>query len=30
MFWFFDPEACGVLTPQLGIKPALSALEAKS
>ena len=30
MFWFFDPEAPGILTPQLGIEPALPALEAKS
>ena len=29
MFWFVDPEARGILTPQLGIEPALPALEAK-
>ena len=27
MFWFFGWEACGVLVPQPGIKPAPPALE---
>ena len=26
MFWFFDPKACGILAPQLGIEPEPSAL----
>ena len=27
MFWFFGREACGILAPQPGIKPAPPALE---
>ena len=27
MFWFFGPEACGILAPQPGIQPTPSALE---
>ena len=29
MFWFFGPEACGILVPQPGIEPAFPALEGK-
>ena len=29
MFWYFGPEACGVLAPQPGIEPGLLALEGK-
>ena len=29
MFWFFGREACGILAPRPGIKPALPALEGK-
>ena len=29
MFWFFGHEACGILAPHLGIKPALSALKSE-
>ena len=29
MFRFFGQEACGILAPQPGIKPALPALEAE-
>ena len=27
MFWFFGPEACGILAPRPGIEPTSSALE---
>ena len=27
MFWFFGQEACGILAPRPGIKPAPTALE---
>ena len=27
MFWFFGHDACGILTPQAGVKPTPSALE---
>ena len=30
MFWVFGHEACGILAPQPGIKPAPSALEVRS
>ena len=29
MFWYFAPEACGILTPQPGIKTTLLALEGE-
>ena len=29
MFWYFAPEACGILTPQPGIKTMLLALEGE-
>ena len=29
MFYFFGHKACGILAPQPGIKPALTALEGK-
>ena len=29
MFWFFGYEACGILAPRPGIKPALPALEGE-
>ena len=29
MFWFFGHEACGILAPQPGIKPASPALEGE-
>ena len=29
IFWFFGPEACGILAPHPGIKPAPPALEGK-
>ena len=29
MFWFFGREACGILAPRLGIKPAPPALEGE-
>ena len=29
MFWFFGPEACGILAPQPGIEPAPPALEGE-
>ena len=29
MFWIFDPEACKILSPQPGIKPAPLALEGE-
>ena len=29
MFWFFGPEACGILAPWPGIKPAPPALEGE-
>ena len=29
MFWFFGPEACGILVPWPGIKHSLPALEGK-
>ena len=29
MFWFFGPEACGILAPWPGIEPAPPALEGK-
>ena len=29
MFWFFGCEACGILGPQPGIKPAPPALECE-
>ena len=29
MFWFFGHEACGILAPQPGIKPAPRALEGE-
>ena len=29
MFWFFGPEACGILAPWPGIQPAPFALEGK-
>ena len=29
MFWFSDPETCGILAPKLGIKPSFPALEAE-
>ena len=29
MFWFFGPEACGILAPRPGIKPAPPALEGE-
>ena len=29
MFWFFDQEACRILVPWSGIKPAPPALESK-
>ena len=29
MFWFVDPEACGILAPRSGIEPAPPALEGK-
>ena len=29
MFWFFGHEACGILAPQTGIKPAPAALEGE-
>ena len=29
MVWFFDHEACGILAPQPGIKPAPRALEGE-
>ena len=29
MFWFFGLEACGILAPWPGIKPAAPALEGK-
>ena len=28
-FWFFGPEACGILAPRPGIEPASSALEGE-
>ena len=30
LFWFFGHEACGILVPQPGIKPAPPALEVQS
>ena len=30
MFWFFGPEACGILAPQPGIKPEPLALEGEA
>ena len=29
MFWFFGPEACGILAPRTGIEPTPPALEGK-
>ena len=29
MFWFFGPEACGILAPRPGIEPAPPALEGE-
>lgn len=29
MFWFFGPEACGILGPPPGMEPSLPALEGK-
>ena len=29
MFWFFGPEALGILAPQPGIEPALPASEGE-
>ena len=29
MFWFFGREACGILAPWPGIKPAFPALEGE-
>ena len=29
MFWFFGSEACGILAPQPGIKPAPPSLEGE-
>ena len=29
MFWFFGPEACGILAPWPGIEPAPPALEGE-
>ena len=29
MFWFFDPEACGILAPWPGIKPVPPAFEGE-
>ena len=29
MFWFFGPEACGILAPQPGIEPTHPALEGE-
>ena len=28
-FWFFGPEACGILAPWAGIKPTPPAVEGK-
>ena len=30
MFWFFVPEACGILAPQPGIEPAPPAVEGEA
>ena len=29
MFWFFGPEACGILAPRPGIEPTTPALEGE-
>ena len=29
MFWFFGPQACGILAPRPGIEPAPPALEGE-
>ena len=29
VFWFFDPEACGILAPQPGIEPESPALQGE-
>ena len=29
LFWFFGPEACGILVPQPGTEPAFPASEGK-
>ena len=29
MFWFFGSEACGIVAPQPGIKPAPPSLEGE-
>ena len=29
VFWFFGPEACGILAPRPGIEPATPVLEGE-